>query len=167
MKKLLFMATAFALLGPWGGTAAAQQYPPTAEDLTVSDNTVAPGQTITVSGCCFTGTVDITIESAPQLLGSADADASGVFRLEVIIPGDIEAGIHSLKATGEAADGSGTLVLSATVHVTEAGSGVTGLAFTGKSTGSLVRLAVALVVVGGILVAVVRRRSTASSAVTA
>ncbi len=189
MAKKMSLLLAVGMLLAASGVAVAQPYPPQACSLSVSDSTVVPGQPITVSGCGFAaGTpVNITFESIPVLLATILAPLTGgdTFATSVIIPNDAPPGAHTVKATGQAADGSGTLVLSAPVQVagagtdTGTGAGTTstgagggtgdgasdgkgsggGLARTGSdSTVPLVQIGVAMVLLGLGTVAVVHRR---------
>ena len=189
MAKKMSLLLALGMMLATSGVAVAQPYPPQACSLSVSDLTVVPGQPVTVSGCGFApGTpVNITFESIPVLLATILAPVTGggdSFATSVIIPNDAAPGAHTIKATGQAADGSGTLVLSAPVQVagagtdTGTGTGTTaggtggggagdgtaarkgggGLARTGSDALPLVQVGAALVLLGMGSVAVVHRR---------
>jgi hypothetical protein len=60
--------------------------------------------------------VEITIESTPRRLATVTADETGSFSTLVTIPSDIDAGSHTLKASGTAANDD-VLVLSAPIDV--------------------------------------------------
>lgn len=134
---------------------AVSPYPAPPAQGTVSDGTVAPGESFTFSGSGFAAgeaiTVTVTLTGAPQALGggvgggvsmavpgkislpmatqtfSTKADANGNFALPLTIS---EAGTYTLTATGQT---SGKTVTS-TVKVSGAAVG-TGLANTGSGTG--------------------------------
>jgi alpha-L-fucosidase len=150
------------------GVADAQGYG-TGNFLAVSDNTVVRGQSIVVIGCCFDGTVDVAIESVPQVLGQATAGDDGTFSLTVTIPSDARLGVHAITATGDAFDGSGRLKLSTPITVLAAagaggGTGTKGdLPRTGENTFPLVQLGGVLVLAGAGMVLAVRSRRDATA----
>ena len=120
-------------------------------------------------------TVTFTIASTPTLLGTAVADASGTATLSTALPRGIDAGSHTVTASGVAADG--TFVSTNTQGIvtpeaaaaangtsapaTTAGSGTTSggsLPRTGSDSVGLVKIAVLLVAFGGAVVLVTRKR---------
>jgi hypothetical protein len=135
--------------------------PPTKNgDLTPASGTatsgVQPGSTMTVSGSGYDpgSTVTVLIYSSPQVLTTTVADASGKFTVTVAVPAGLEAGQHTLVASG--LDPSG-VIRYVTLPVTVAGS----LAYTGFDvalplTGGLIALGV-----GATLLVVSRRRKVA------
>ncbi len=163
-------AVSVAALGP-ASVAGAQQYPPGAFFLTVSDTTVFPGQTITVSGAVTPGatTVSFTFFSVAQSVGDVTPAADGTFSADVTIPTDAEVGSHTLVAN----DNTG-LEVSASLTVVAAGGGAAGAGATGAGdlprTGDdtsipLARIAIVLVAAGGaVLFFARRRRSTSDTA---
>lgn len=157
-RRSMLMSIALLLALP--AAAGAQQYPPSAANLTVSDSTPGAGGQVTVTGTGFApgANVVITFESTPVTLATVTADAGGAFSTVVTIPANATPGAHTIKATGAGA-GGGTLVLSAQVTVGGASGGT--LAKTGAN-GILPLLLVAagLVLVGGVLIVSVRRRQT-------
>jgi titin len=140
-------------------SAAAQQYPPSGNALTVSKANAATGETIALSGDGFApgSTITITIESTSRVLGNVVADPAGAFTADVIIPAGLDAGLHTLKAIGTAAEG-GELTLSASVTVVPSVGGRR--PSTGSLTGSVLSVGVAVLLVAAVLIAVVRRRHT-------
>jgi titin len=70
---------------------------------------VHPGAEMTVSGAGYApfSTVTVLIYSSPQVLASVAADGSGTFTTAVEVPAGLEAGHHTLVASG--LDTSGTL----------------------------------------------------------
>jgi|SoiMethySBSTD1v2_1073268.scaffolds.fasta_scaffold118758_2 LPXTG-motif cell wall-anchored protein len=148
--------------------AGAQQYPPAGNLCTVSDTTVSPGQSITLTCGTYLGgaTVTFTFFSAPVDLGSATADGSGVVTAELTIP-QAAAGAHTITATGQSASGPLTNSVSLTVSASGSSgagagagtSGTGGLPRTGDdSSVPLARAAIVLVAAGGALVFLARRR---------
>lgn len=135
--------------------------PPTSNgDLTPATGTatsgVQPGSTMTLSGSGYApgSTVTVLIYSSPQVLTTVVADSSGKFTVTVTVPAGLEAGNHTLVASG--LDPSG-VVRYVTLPVTVAGS----LAYTGFDvalplTGGLIALGV-----GAALMVVSRRRKVA------
>jgi LPXTG-motif cell wall-anchored protein len=148
-----------------GAPAGAQQYPPGAFFITVSDTTVVPGQTITVSGRVTAGatTVSFTFFSVAQSLGGATPAADGTFSSSVTIPTNAEVGSHTLVANDNAG-----LEVSASLTVVSAGTAGAGAATgagdlprTGDDTSiPLARIAALLVAAGGIALFFARRRKS-------
>ncbi len=177
IKRILLFAAALALAAT-PGVAQAQGYDE-GDFIAVSDTTVVPGQPITISGCCFVGDVVIDIFSTPQRLGTATADANGVFNTTVEIPTDITPGEHTITATGQNIDGSGELVLRFPITVVGAGAGAGDTAGIGDGAGAgvglgtgtlprtgaeafpLAQAGLALVLVGAAAVLSVRSRRSA------
>jgi 5'-nucleotidase len=160
MRKAL---TAFALaaalavvVGP--AVAHAQDYPPVSEDLTVSDSTVVPGQSITISGSGAepNSTVSIYLFSAPILLGTTTADGDGTFSATVTIPAGVSPGTHTLRAIQ-----GGEVLASVALVVVGSGSGGSSgsdLPFTGGTTLPGIGIGVGLIAVGSTLLLLSRRR---------
>lgn len=186
LKRVAGLALAsVGLVAVAASPAGAQQYPPADNSITVSDTTPTPGQTVTVTvRTCLPG-AGVTITIDPDVvLGTAPADAEGVLRLDVVIPADTSLGRHTISATCESP--TGTLSLSARIVVVpEAAAGAPGgppaggaaapddaghvggsLPRTGDSLSmALLRLALALAALGGVLLALSkRRRATAVAA---
>lgn len=101
-----------------GAPVLAQGYPPASETLSVSTSAALPGQPVIVSGSGYAPgtTVTITFESTPRVVGVVQADASGRFTAEVVVPPDATPGMHTLRATGLGEDG-GPRVISAAIMV--------------------------------------------------
>ncbi len=78
VKRLLIVGV--VVLTALAAPAAAQQYPPAVNSLTVSDTTPTPGQTISIEGRTFAAgsTATVALTSDPVTLGSPTADAAGV-----------------------------------------------------------------------------------------
>lgn len=155
LMVILGIAVSLGGMQLWSArTAVAQEYPISEGELIVSDSTVAPGSTITVSGEGFAAgaEVTITIGSDRVELARVDADAAGRFIATVTIPANITPGTRTVEASGEAA-GAGTLVLSSEIVIEG------DLPFTGTSVplGLFAAGAVLLVAAGAITVRLLRR----------
>jgi LPXTG-motif cell wall-anchored protein len=163
------IALAVVLVGLMAAPAAAQQYPPATNSITVSDTTPTPGQTVTVTAQTFLAGAEVTVTlfSAPVQLASAQADGNGVVTVDVTIPANTPLGDHTIVASGQAVDG--VLELTAAITVVPAGSGATGagdLPRTGDDTSiPLAKLGIALAAVGGVITAFAAKRRKAAAAV--
>jgi hypothetical protein len=152
--------------------AAAQEYPTTREEsLTVSDSSLAPGDSLSIEGRGFApgSSATATLFSAPMEVGTFTADGSGTVRGEVTIPPSTSPGEHRLELAGSGADG-GPLVLSAQLTITGEGggsgsrqSGGGGFAFTGTSITALIVAGTLLAGLGAGAVVVSRRRRVAQA----
>jgi LPXTG-motif cell wall-anchored protein len=174
MIKGLIAAVALAIVA-MAAPAGAQQYPPAVNSLTISDTTPTPGQTVTIEGRTFaTGsTATVTLFSEPVGLGSAIADAAGVFALQATIPADTPLGHHTITAQGTAPDGSPlSLSVSLTVVPAQAGAGAgngngngNGLPRTGNDSSiPLAKLGLGMLAIGGIATAIAAKRRKAAAA---
>ena len=170
-RSLIALCTLGALLA-LGTRADAQQYPPAANFLTVSDTTPTPGQTITITtGTYLSGSsITVTFFSQPVPLGSAVANAVGEGTLSATIPANASLGAHTITAEGTTAAGPLTQSVSVTVVAADGGAGAgTGARTPLPRTGDdmslpLARAAVVLVAAGGALLLVTRRRRHADAA---
>ena len=170
MLKRLIALGGMAVLA-MAAPAAAQQYPPAVNSLTCSDTTPTPGQTITIEGRTFAagGTETVVLNPEQVTLGTATANASGVFALQATIPTGTSLGAHTIVATGPAPNGQ-TLTLSLACQVVSAqggGAGSTGgnLPHTGSNSIPLVQIGLALLAAGGVIFAIAARRRRAVAAV--
>lgn len=170
MKRII-AAAAFAVVF-MAAPAAAQQYPPAVNSLTVSDTTPTPGQTITIEGRTYAegASMTITMTSDPVVLGSAAADAAGVATLQATIPADTALGSHTITAVGQAPDGS-ELTQSLAIEVVQA-DGAGGddsdpsgaLPRTGDDTSlPLAKLGLGLAAIGGLITALAAKRRKAAA----
>lgn len=158
------------------GASSASAYPPgTAPTLAASASTVAQGDTLTLSGTHYSGTVNLVGFSAPVDLGTATASgADGTFTKTVTITAvDFPVGNHSIVATDAVGDSS-----TVSFSVTAAGTGDSGvgggsagsngadgnsgggLAFTGVAVMSIGGLGVLMLIVGGVMLMAGKRRKT-------
>lgn len=160
MKKslaALALAGSIGLIGAVPAMAAPLPYPAGPSDGTVSDGTVAPGQTFTFFLTGFlpgeTVTITVTLTRTPQAIGgsfsggasmavparinlplapqtfTATADAAGKVAFPLSLS---EAGSYTLTAVGQTS--GKTVTSSVTVDASAAGTG-TGLANTGGTAG--------------------------------
>jgi len=162
LKKVVLLAAALVLVT--AGTAAAQDYPPAGDTVTVSDTTVEPGQSITLSARTFQAgsTVTFTLFSAPVVLGTATANSSGVATITATIPANTAPGTHTIEATG--VDEAGN-PLTVTTTITVLG-GAADLPTTGSaSTTPMTQVALAVLAGGGLLVLLANRRRTTKTEV--
>jgi hypothetical protein len=170
MVKRMVVAAAVTL-GLLAAPAAAQQYPPAQNSLTVSDTTPTPGQTIDITAQTFVSgsTVTLTLDSGPVVLGTPTSDPSGVARQSATIPASTPLGAHTIVAQGTASDDT-PLTLTVSINVVAAdgsgGSGTSGgLPRTGDDTSlPLARIGLALAAAGGVITAVAAKRRKATTA---
>jgi LPXTG-motif cell wall-anchored protein len=161
VKRLVIVGV--VVLTALAAPAAAQQYPPAVNSLTVSDTTPTPGQTISIEGRTFAAGATATVALTTVTLGSPTADAAGVIRLDAIVPADTTLGSHTLTATGPAPDGT-TLSLSLALNVVAAdgsgsGAGSGPLPNTGSDSSlPLAQVGLGLAAFGGVVVALAGRR---------
>ena len=136
-------------------------YAPSSGTATVTDSTVTPGQTVTVSGGGFASgsTVTISLNPGGTALGSDTAGADCSFSAAVTIPTSVLAGSYTIQASGTDPSGNAR-VLSAAVTVGAAG----GLPTTGSNnTEPLTVAGIGLILIGAAAVVVVRRRRSQSA----
>jgi LPXTG-motif cell wall-anchored protein len=163
MIRTAFAAAVFVLLMAAPGSAQAYVG---GGSLTVQPSVAAPGAAVTLTGRGFKPTTSVvfTIHSDSATLGTATADPSGSVTSTVNLPVGITAGAHTVTAAGTAPDGS-SRVLTADLTVTTSASSpktATTVPVTGSGhTGSKIVVGLALVVTGGGLLVVRRRRVAA------
>jgi hypothetical protein len=173
------------LAGPaFAQTTTTEPYPPQSSGLTVSETTVSPGETFTVSGSGAEPGATVTftlrrsssalgasraVAAGPRLaslvaavrpqaqsvsLGSTTANAEGEFSATLRIPAGTAPGVYSLIAS------SGGEVLAVVTIRVAADGGVTqlGLPFTGGNVLPGLAIGVTLIVAGGLLLLSLKRR---------
>ncbi len=165
-KVLAALCGLTAVLVLSAGTASAQYNVPAT--VTASTSTPTAGGSITVTANGFVGTVQFSVESTPQALGSAVANSSGVATLTTTLPANLSAGAHTIRAVGVDPSGAPlnvttTITVAAagatTTTTTTAAASPTGLAATGSSSAGLVRIGVVIAVLGGLLLLAGKRRT--------
>ena len=155
LKRLLVLSLAVVALS--AAPASAGTYPPPGNNVVADDTTVVAGQDLTLTARTFmAGTsVTFTMFSAPIVLGSSAANASGVASLTASVP-NVATGTHVIEASGTGVDGM-PLTVSTEVAVSAPAappaSGGTDLPRTGSSsTLPMARIAVSLLAVGALMV---------------
>ena len=158
LKRLLVLSLAVVALS--AAPASAGTYPPPGNNVVADDTTVVAGQDLTLTARTFmAGTsVTFTMFSAPIVLGSSAANASGVASLTASVP-NVATGTHVIEASGTGVDGM-PLTVSTEVAVSapaappaSGGTGGTDLPRTGSSsTLPMARIAVSLLAVGALMV---------------
>jgi LPXTG-motif cell wall-anchored protein len=141
---------------------------------------VEPGEDLEVTGNGWKpdSSVDLTLNSDPVDLGSAEVDETGSFSKTVTIPADTPPGLHTITVTGVDPEGATrtTAVEVTVVSATPTGAagttttfstaadpgaaagGSTNLPRTGGSTSPITWLALGLVLGGTALASAARRR---------
>jgi PGF-CTERM protein len=150
----LALAAAFAVfVGP--AVAQAQDYPPSGEDLTVSDSRVVRGQSITISGGGAEPGATVQIIIAGQVVATTTADGDGNFSASFSIPAGLEVGTYTVTAVS-----NGEVLSSLQVAVaTGSSSGSSSdLPFTGSTTLPGIGIGVGLIALGSALLMLSRRR---------
>lgn len=152
---LLSAAACVVTFTPWG--AVAQTYPPNAPTCEVSQGTVAPGESVTVSGENWlpNSTVTISLEGV-STLGTATTNDEGSFSTVVTIPASAPIGATEITCRGQDRNGD-PFEARTTIKITAAGIVP---AFTGAAVEVWTILAISLFVVGLGLIFISRRRRT-------
>ncbi|MFN2590311.1 MAG: LPXTG cell wall anchor domain-containing protein [Actinomycetota bacterium] len=140
--------------------AAAQDYPVPNPICVLSDTTVAPGDTITVSGFNWLPNSNVLIQffSDPVVLGTAQTDDDGEFSTAVQIPSDATAGQHTIRVTGRDQNGELATADCPLQVVAAPAPGPGGVAFTGTNVSLGLLILGALVIAGLGLVVASRRK---------
>ena len=128
----------------------AQGYPPGAQTIEVSDSTVFPCGTVTVSGENLVPGTTVNITFDGEVIGSAVVGADGTYSTSVTIPCDTAPGTYVLGAGG----------VNTQITVLAAGGvgGGGGVPATGANLGIGVLILAALMVVGVTALVATRRR---------
>jgi hypothetical protein len=138
------------------GLAQTAQYPPHRPTCSVSQGTVAPGESVTVSGQNWRPNFRVTIAlKGDGVLGTATANAQGSFSTIVTIPSSAPAGLTQIQCRGQRPNGD-PFVLGITITILAAAAG--GAAFTGAQLEVWMILAIALLGIGLALIFISRRR---------
>lgn len=165
VKRMLVVAV--VSLGLVAAPAAAQQYPPADNAITVSDTSVTPGQTIEITAeRCEPGTdATFTLSPGQVLLGTATADGSGVATLSATIPEDTSLGRHTITATCGDLELSASIVVVAAAAGDAAGGPGGALPRTGDDSSiPLARLGLGLAAIGGVVTALAAKRRKRAAA---
>jgi len=164
MKKLAGVLVMTLTIGLFVGLVAAPasaQYPPGNATCGVSDTTLGPGDTVTVSGDNWKAgsTVTFTLNPEGINLGSVTVGANGSFSTTVTIPASVQAGSHSIVCSGIDVEGN-DVSRGNPIQVLGGAVGGGGTAFTGSTLNVplWVALIAALMASGLLLVGLGRRR---------
>ena len=148
------------------GTASAQYNVPATVTASTSTPTAGGSITLTAKGFGPETTVQFSVESTPQALGSAVANSSGVATLTTTLPANLSAGAHTIRAVGTDPSGAPlnvtttiTVAAAGATTTTTAAASPTGLAATGSSSAGLVRIGVVIAVLGGLLLLAGKRQT--------
>jgi LPXTG cell wall anchor motif len=184
MRKFVSAVAITAGLTLLAGPAFAQSYPPDSSNLTVSESTLSPGESFTISGdgadpnaiVTFTLTrsssalgTSRAIAAAPALaravaavrplaqsrvLGRTRANGAGEFSATLTIPSGTDPGVYTVTASS-----NGEVLAVVTIRVVAtAGGGVGDLPFTGGNVLPGLAIGATLIVAGGLLLLSLKRR---------
>lgn len=147
MRRIARALAAGSILTVFLATPVLAQYPPDEPTVEVSDSTVQPCDTITVTGSNQEAgsTVNITFDG--EVIGSATVAADGTFSATVQIPCDTAPGTYVLSAGG------------ATTEITVVAAAGAGGPGTGADVSAGMTIMVGLFVLGVGAIVATRRRS--------
>jgi hypothetical protein len=160
-----------------------KKYPPSSDNLTVSESTVSPGESFTCSGDGAEpgATVTFTMKRSssalggnrslaaglagairPQAqnsvpLGSTTANGAGQFSATLTIPSGTDPGVYTVTASS-----GGAVLAVVTIRVAAAAGGVGDLPFTGGNVLPGLAIGASLIVAGGLLLLSLKRRRSAA-----
>jgi LPXTG-motif cell wall-anchored protein len=171
LKRIAVLAGALVALA--AVPAAADQYPPDDNALTVSDASPCPGDAVTITAKAYSGSGAVTVTLDQTILGTPTPTADGTATLDATLPEGTSHGSHTITSTGMGLDGE-QLSLSSTIEVVSCDAAPTTTVATGGSgslptTGSngtltLLRIGLALAALGGVLLAVATKRRRSARA---
>jgi LPXTG-motif cell wall-anchored protein len=169
VKKVFGVAALVVLaLATTASTASAQDggadYPPATNSITLSDTTVAVGDTVTGQAQTYAdgATVAWEQQSTPIALGTVKANSAGVATLTFKVPAGTTPGTHHVVASGIGANGQ--LLTQSAAIVVSGGTSATVPKTGANSTKPMAEIGVGALALGGLLVLVSRRRSKAHAA---
>jgi LPXTG cell wall anchor motif len=191
MRKLVSALAIAAGLSLLAGPAFAQsnkKYPPKSDNLTVSESTVSPGESFTVSGDGAEpgATVTFTLKRSSSALGAdrALAAGAGMARLVAAVrpqaQSSVTLGSTTANAAGQfsatltipsgtdpglytvTATSGGDVLAVVTIRVAAASGGIGDLPFTGGNVLPGLAIGASLIVAGGLLLLSLKRRRSAA-----
>jgi hypothetical protein len=142
-------------------------YPPASCKVKLDHDHAHRGEKIGFEGDGYLGgeQSDGDVHSTPVRVGTYAANAAGVVTGSFIVPANISLGSHTFVLTGTASGTVETATFVVTASPAASASPTTsGLAFTGTNVAELVGSGAALVLAGGALIVVTRRRKHANAA---
>jgi hypothetical protein len=187
MRKLVSALAIAAGLSLLAGPAFAQDYPPNTKKLTVSESTVSPGESFTLSGDGAQpgATVTFTLKRSSSALGANRSLAAGpglrrlVSAVRPQAQSSVPLGSTTANGDGEfsatlripsgtdpgvytlAATSGGVVLALVTIRVAAA-SGLGDLPFTGGNVLPGLAIGATLIVAGGLLLLSLKRRRSAA-----
>ncbi len=131
--------------------------------LSVSTQTPAVGASLTVSGAGFAAgeNVSLTLHTVVYNLGTATTDGSGSFTTTVTLPAGVS-GTHTIVALGLGSGRSASITLTIGSGTAGGGGSNGGLPNTGAAVMGVGGLGLALLIGGGLMLLVGRRRSVSA-----
>ncbi|MBU6330211.1 MAG: LPXTG cell wall anchor domain-containing protein [Acidobacteria bacterium] len=159
------------------GAAPSTTYPPVTEPPSTiiidpnanDDDIVEAGETVNFTVGGFKPGTEVCFYVEDQLVGCDIADENGFAEYDWTVPAGTASGDYDLQVEG--VDPSGApLTLDGTFHVETSGAFVPGdgsggpLPYTGSDSATLVRIAVVLLLAGGVSVVAMRRRGARTNA---
>ena len=132
------------------GPALAQGYPPGEQTVEVSDSTVFPCGTITVTGSNLVPGITVNITLDGEVIGTAVVGQDGTYSAVVTIPCDTAPGTHVL--------GAGGVTTQITVLAAGGLGGGGGAPGTGANIGAGILVLATLLVIGVAALVATRRR---------
>ena len=187
MRKLVSALAIAAGLSLLAGPAFAQDYPPNTQKLTVSESTVSPGESFTISGDGAQpgATVTFTLKRSSSALGDNRTLAAGpgLRRLMAAVRPQAQSSVPlgSTTANGDGAfsatlripsrtdpgvytltaTSGGAVLAVVTIRVAATAGGIGDLPFTGGNVLPGLAIGATLIVAGGLLLLSLKRRSAA------
>lgn len=173
-KKLGLMLVALLAIAATGlavSTSANAQ--PYVQETFTSPPTAAGGQPITITGSGWVPgeTITLTLHSDPMVLGTTTADASGDWSVTVTIPTSATCGEHTITATGSAtnraadqpkSESHGITITPPCVQPSVSTTPPSSVSVTGVAAMGIGALGVVLLVGGGVMLLLGRRRKASS-----
>jgi hypothetical protein len=157
-RVLLIVGLITASFAVFAGPARAQDYGGCT--ATASTTTVAPGDTITISGsgAAANGTVSASVNGTQ--IGSGTASATGSYSFSATVPAGVSGTLSVSVACGDP-----SLVASLTLTVSGAVTSSSGLARTGSSDAiPAATVAIGLITAGAVALGISRRRRHSNTA---
>lgn len=150
---------------PGPPTGRPSDYPPGRCQLALSRSAAQRNETFTATGGGFIPGEEVTLSVAGRNVQRVIADANGAFAVDLAVPEDAPFGATKVLASGAtqqlSADFEVLAGASAGADASPARARAGGLVRTGSDAVGLASAGLSLVVVGGVLVMIVRRRRAA------
>lgn len=168
-RRLLAITALVFTLGVGLAPAAQAQYVPGQCGFTITPSTATPGSTITFAGTGGTPGETLQFRINATIIGTGTVNPDGTFSVTGTVPSNVSPGQYTVTVSCNGVDISNILtVVSESAGVIPGTSGTSGtfgtagtygtLPQTGSNAMLLLRVALALVAVGGLIVLGTRRR---------